>query len=476
MVNIEVPFGEKRIAAALPDGAAVLTMPKTTALPRPEQAVAQGLAAPIGTPPLAVLATQKADAAKKAGRPPRACVVVSDNTRPVPYRGRQGILLPVLDTVLRAGYAPRDVCVLIATGTHRPMAREEIERMVGPEALALGVRFENHNGMDENALVFLGQTKRGSRISVNRAYVDADLKILTGLVESHFMAGVSGGRKSICPGIMGKEGTMVFHGPQLMSHPDARDLVLAGNPVHEESLEAAKMAGADFIVNVTLDRSFAMTGVFCGDLEQAHAAAAQKLRGEVAIPVEEPYDLVVTHGGYVAKNHYQAAKCGVAALGALKPCGSMVMVADNNDAQPVGLPGYCEVLAKLKERGPRAFNELLVSPGWAFQFDQWQVQKWAEVLAKVGPAGLVYYAPQVPPQAFSGIPGIDGRTFLTKEEEAPETAVPRVIERAVAWYLEKAGYHPRDVAAGRYRVAFLADGPYGIPIPGFTPRCAPASP
>lgn len=113
-----------------------------------------------------------------------------------------------------------------------------------------------------------------------------------------------------------------------MSHPNTRDLLLEGNPVHEESLAVARLAGADFIANVTLDGAFRATGVFCGDLEAAHAAAVGHLRAHVGIPVEKPYDLVVTHGGFFAQNHYQAAKAGVAALGALLDSGGSLAESD----------------------------------------------------------------------------------------------------------------------------------------------------
>src|SRR5690554_6270823 len=161
-----------------------------------------------------------------------------------------------------------------------------------------GISVRNHDCRDREQLRYLGRTSRGSEIYLNRAYLETDLKILTGLVESHFMAGASGGRKSICPGLIGEESTYVFHGAQMLSSNNVGNLILEDNPCHEEVLEVAKMAGADFIINVTLDDEFRLTGVFAGDLEKAHLAAVERLKEYVAIPVQKQYDLVITHAGF----------------------------------------------------------------------------------------------------------------------------------------------------------------------------------
>ncbi len=468
-MKIEIPFETGPVAAELPDGTEVLRMRECLPLAAPGEAIRAALAAPIGSEPLAEIARRARGSRDSA----KACVVVSDKTRPVPYRGPDGLLLPILETLRAQGFASRDITILVACGMHSGMSREELERMLGPEPFALGIAVVNHDCRDASSLVQVGVTARGTEALVNRLYVGADLKILTGLVESHFMAGASGGRKSICPGLLGEEGTRVFHGPALMSHPNTRDLLIEGNPVHEESLAVARLVGADFIANVTVDSRFRATGIFCGALEAAHAAAVAHLRESVGIPVEKPYDLVVTHGGFVAQNHYQAAKAGVAALGALPPSGgSLLLVADNRDAEPIGSDGYRTALALLKAIGPEALDRLLASPDWHFLLDQWEAQMWGKVFKRMTMDDFVYFAPQLGPGDRRIVPGIDGANLAfpaaagkaAEASRAGANAAAGVVRAAVARFLARRGATESDVAAGKVRIAWLVDGPYGIPF------------
>lgn len=469
-MKIEIPFESGSVAAELPEGTDVLRMKENRPLADPEAAVRAALANPIGCDSLAFIARRKRSVNPAA----KACVVVSDKTRPVPYKGPAGLLLPILETLRAEGYAAADICILVACGMHKGMSREELERMLGPEPFAQGMAVVNHDCRDKASLARVGVTVRGTEAMVNRRYIEADLKILTGLVESHFMAGASGGRKSVCPGLLGEDGTHVFHGSALMSHPNTKDLLLEGNPVHEESLAVAKLAGADFIANVTVDSCFRMTGVFCGELEAAHVAAVSQLRESVGIPIGKPYDLVVTHGGFVAQNHYQAAKAGVAALGALPASsGGLILVADNRDAEPIGSEGYRAVLALLKTIGPEALDRALASPDWTFIIDQWEAQMWAKVFKRVGMDDFVYFAPQLGAADRRIIPGIDGAGLLGGRSGGVAGAglvggrsgdVAEVVRIAIARFLARRGMTEADVIAGKVRIAWLADGPYGIPF------------
>ncbi len=160
------------------------------------------------------------------------------------------------------------------------------------------IRVVNHASSNIANLSFLGKTKRGgSRILVNSDYMKADIKILTGVVESHFMAGFSGGAKVNLPGLIGKDSVNIFHGATMLSNPQVGPMQLRNNPCHEEALEIALKAGADYIVNVTLDREQRMTAVFAGDLVKAHEAAAEYLRTAVSIPIKHEYDIVIAHAG-----------------------------------------------------------------------------------------------------------------------------------------------------------------------------------
>jgi lactate racemase len=213
--KVRLPLGEGEIFLRLPDAADVYSMSAPDPLARPADEILRALASPIGSPPLRAIAEAKKAA---AGGAATAVVVISDNTRPVPYRGESGLLRPILETLLAAGYEAGGITVIVATGTHRAMRQDELRAMIDPWVFEQGVAVVNHDCHDDANLVRLGMTARGSEVFVNRRYMEAGLRILTGLVESHFMAGVSGGRKSICPGLVGERSTYIFHGAAMMAH------------------------------------------------------------------------------------------------------------------------------------------------------------------------------------------------------------------------------------------------------------------
>jgi len=321
----------------------------------------------------------------------------------------------------------------VANGTHRPLRPEELKIMIDSCILELGIPIINHDCRDEANLVYIGNTLRNTKILINRYYMEADIKIITGLVESHFMAGVSGGRKSICPGLIGEESTFVFHSALFLASPKACDLNLAGNPCHEEALAIAEKAGVDYIVNVTLDSEFKLTGVFAGDLKKAHESAAEKVIKDTMIPIENEFDIVITHAGYVGINHYQAAKAAVGVIPALKTGGILIEVADNIDDDPVGSNKYRTLIHLLKLWGTEKFGQSIASPNWIFIPEQWQVQMWGKVFAKIPPENFIYYSPQLLVKDYEILPGEDGNLFLAEEERYHGTidTIPRVIECAL---------------------------------------------
>jgi hypothetical protein len=240
----------------------------------------------------------------------------------------------------------------------------------------------------------------------------------------------------------------------------ARDLNLDGNPCHEEALEVARMAGADFIVNVTLDKLLRPTGVFAGELDRAHRAAFVHLRGYAAVPFSEPFDAVLTQAGFVGINHYQSVKAVLAGLPAVRRGGRLLVLAANTDADPVGSLRYRSLLHLLALVGAEAFRRLIFSPDWTFIPEQWEVQAWARALEQLGPGGLVYYSPQLAERDYEALPGVDGNLLLDEARRyRPDSGnVQRVVDAFLSQARpEKPGREPR--------LAFLADGPYGILMP-----------
>ncbi len=455
-MKTEMKIGKKELEIELPEETVFFPMKTPQLIKSPEKAIEDALEESYSSLGLEAIVQNKLKNKPDAD----VCIVISDNTRPVPYKGKAGILLPVVKKVL-AHIPPERVLIIVATGTHRGLSEKELAEMIDPELFKSGITIKSHDCRDRQNLSFLGKTKRGSEIYINSEYINADIKILTGLVESHFMAGVSGGRKSICPGLIGEESTYVFHGALMLAHPESQDLVLEGNPCHEEALEVAKKAGADYIINVTLDNSYRLTGVFAGDLEAAHRKAVEKIREYVEIPFKKKFDIVVTHAGFVGINHYQASKAATAALQLLKPEGSLIMAADNTDSDPVGSANYKTVMHLLKTAGAQRFNKLLLSPDWPFFPEQWGAQMWAKIFEKINPDNFSYYSPQLSKTDFDILPGIDGNLVFSKERRYRGTVndIPEFIKKTLDKVINE--YAIKGKTPG---IAYLIDGPYGIPV------------
>lgn len=414
----ELRYGRDGLTVELPDRsvAAVLRQEQIPPLDDPVQSLRDALADPIETRPLSEIADGRAN----------ACIVVSDITRPVP---NPVILPPILETLARAGLPSDSVTILIATGLHRPATDEEIREILGDDVLVSGVRVVNHLASAENEQVHLGETKRGTPAYVDRVYMDADLTILTGLVEPHLMAGYSGGRKAICPGVAGCETIMAFHGPQLLEPPEARSGNLVDNPVHEEALEVADLAGgADFIVNVTLDEERAITGVFCGDMRAAHEAAMALCERQAKVVLDEPADIVVTSGGGYPLDLtlYQSTK-GIVGADLICREGGTIIVAQQN-AEGLGSPEFSELICQ--EDVHACIREALETGDICI--DTWQLHVVEKVLRRC----RVISVSDLPDELASRTPF-----------EHAET-VEKAVERALA-------EHGPDA-----RIAVIPEGPY----------------
>lgn len=457
MRKFAMGFGAEIIEIRLPDETECLTMSKPIPITKPKDAILEAINNPIESPRLEEIIKDKGKPASEL----EVAIVISDNTRPVPYAGDSGILSPIIDTLIELGVKPELITIIVATGTHRELSQDELEAMLDPSIFERSIRIVCHDCRDEANLKSLGVTSRGTKVFINKRFVESDIKILTGLVESHFMAGASGGRKAICPGLIGEDSTYIFHGPEFLSSQNASDLVLQGNPCHEEALEVAKMAGVDFIVNVTLNNEFGLTGVYAGELEAAHTKAVDRIQEYVTIPLHQTYDIVVTHAGFVGINHYQAAKAGVVAIPAMKPGANLIMAANNVDKDPVGSPYYRTLIHLLTLNGARDFLRLITSEDWNFIPEQWQVQMWSKVFSKIPMENFTYCAPHISQKDAAILPGIDGNLLLpaSRRYSGNLDDAKDIVELAVAEAVRKhraMGIEPS--------IAFLKDGPYGVPV------------
>ena len=164
--------------------------------------------------------------------------------------GAERLLLgPILETIeARRHRRASAIEILVGTGLHRANTEDELVEMTSAE-LVSRYRFRNHVARDASTHRHLGRTSRGTEIWLDSGYLDAELKIVTGLIEPHLMAGYSGGRKGICPALAGVETMRSLHGPAMLENQIGPGII-DGNPFHEDLLEIAARAGCDFLANV----------------------------------------------------------------------------------------------------------------------------------------------------------------------------------------------------------------------------------
>ncbi len=367
-MRVHLKYGEKGLAVEFNETAnfvGVLYPLETEALSNPADAVHQALARPVASEPLQILAKGRKD----------AVIVISDVTRPVP----NPLLLPVIIEHLTAAGIPADkITILIATGIHRPNEGEELERLVGKE-IASSFRVINHFSKNQEDMALVGEIGDGVPALVNKHYLAADLKILTGFIEPHMWAGFSGGRKSILPGISSVKTLEFMHGPEMVAHPQTRYGVLEGNPFHEAGLAIMEQAGADFIVNVTLDTGKQVTGVFAGHPVKAHLAGVEFLSRHCVRTLDEPLDFVVTTnaGAPLDCNLYQTAK-GISGVAGATREGGVILIA-TECLEGFGSEEYREVFEHVTT--PQEFIEKLLRKEF-FIPDQWCAQETYQVMLK----------------------------------------------------------------------------------------------
>ena len=376
-MDIQFPCGNQTATLKVPEQAQdrveVLQSGPAPVLSQPEKALDEALAKPLGTAPLA----QLAKGAKSA------CVVVSDQTRPAPNQ----LMLPALLKCLQsAGLGPEAITILIAAGMHEPVRGVALAELLGPD-IAEQYRVVNHDCRDAGQMREIARIE-GHAIQVNQTYLDADLKILTGLIEPHPFAGFSGGGKSILPGIASFETMRFMHSFDLLDRESVASAAVQGNPFQEYVQQAARAAGADFVLNVLQDKQRRLIGIFAGALDEVfRAGCALAEKTQVASP-SEPADLVVaSSGGYpLDATLYQSCKGLMSACQILKPHGNVIWVA--GCSQGLGGEEFCKMAAQ--HRDYASFKAHYAKPQ-NFTVDQWGAQAYFKARQKAGRVWL--YSP-----------------------------------------------------------------------------------
>ena len=424
MMHVDLNYGRGTYPLQLREDweVTVIRKPPMPVVASPGDAVVAALAAPVGSQPL----VEEARGARSA------CILICDLTRPVP----NGLLLPaIVRQLLMAGLSPAGIRILVATGLHRPNEGAELDELVGDSWVRETVRVENHFARNDDDHVHVGTTGSGTIVKLDRRFVEADLKIVTGLVEPHFMAGFSGGRKVIAPGIAHRDTITTFHNARFMSDACAQNCVLEGNPLHLEQLEIVAMLGRVLAVNTVIDEHRQLSFVNFGEVVASHADAVGFARRYTHVPIPRRFRTVVTSAaGYpLDQTYYQTVKGMVGPLDILEPGGHLIVVSEC--AEGMGSAEFVEAQRRLLARGEDGFLSDIGRQTHA-HIDEWQTQMQIRPM-KVGSVHLFSGGLSPADRLLTGVSVVDS------------------VEDAVA----------RSVAVtGDARVAVVPEGPYLVPF------------
>ncbi len=423
MAEITISFAGRPHTFTVPDEhfAELLSPAPSTPLADLDGAIAAALAAPIGQQPL-----------EEWVRPADRVVLVSDDvTRLTPV---DRIIPALLARLNAAGVADRQICCLIALGTHRYMTAEELAAKVGPE-VAGRIQVVNHEWRNPANLVDLGHSAQGTPLEVNRLVAEAEVVIGIGAIVPHHIAGFSGSSKIIQPGVCGPRTTAETH---MLSCTGGDSLLgIADNPVRRDMDDMAERVGMQMICNVVMDSQGGVVGVFCGAMRAAFAAGIQSAREIYGVPYHEVPDIVLANSCPCDLDFWQSHKSLYPAQRMVRPGGTIIVTTP----APEGIsPIHTDLLdytAWPSEAIKAAYRDGRLKNGVAAAL----ATAWALAREK---ASIIMYSP--------GIPAADKERLGHTHADS--------IEEAIAEALRRQGPGAR--------LSVLSHAPEMLPIPAFS--------
>ena len=321
-----------------------------------------------------------------------------------------------------------NISILVATGLHRPNIDAELLELVGDRWVVDNFHVENHFARDNLAHVNLGFTRSGTVVKLDRRFVESDLRIVTGLVEPHFMAGWSGGRKVIAPGIAHADTITTFHSARFMEHPNCDNCVLDENPLHEELLEIVDMIGGAHAINLVIDESRNISLVNFGEIKASHLEAVEFMRNFAQINSPKRYSTVVTSAaGYpLDKTYYQTIKGMVGALGILQEGGTLIIASAWSEG--MGSIDNIKSQERLIALGPNKFLSEILGKSYA-AIDEWQSEMLLKPL-RMGREWLYTDGMSDEEKSITGVEIIDSitETITQSVEQSNDTNIAIIPE------------------------------------------------
>ena len=366
-MKVDLLYGKSVLTVSCPAKVEVTVVrkPLMPTLDNPGIAVSNALAQSVGCDSLQHLTADSRS----------ACILICDVTRPVP---NHLFLRPLIETLIGAGISSESITVLVATGLHRPNEDDELASVIGDDWVLNNVSVVNHNALDDKEHTDLGFTSRATPVGLDRRFVEADLGIATGLVEPHFMAGYSGGRKVVVPGIAHADTIRTLHSARFMEDPATVQCNLKGNPLHEEQLEIIEMLkrykGRNlFALNTVINDARQLSFVNFGEIVASHLEAVAFADRYCTVSTPKRFTTVVTSaaGFPLDQTYYQTVKGMVNPMGILAKRANLIIASEC--AEGLGSSAYRASQERLLLEGPDAFRARILSKSLA-DIDEWETE------------------------------------------------------------------------------------------------------
>ncbi|NQE04595.1 hypothetical protein C5S32_01880 [ANME-1 cluster archaeon GoMg1] len=333
MTKLQIPYGSKWIGIDIEGRLLAPKSSKSKTKPKKHGVIKHALQNPIGTKKLREIIDRKKNA--------KIVIVVDDHTREAPT---ERMLDALTEEIGKEHKDKEQVTLLVACGTHTAPNEEDLKRILGTYMNTYASQFnlEIHD-CDAKDQVFVGTTSRGTPVMLNRSYVEADVKILTGDITLHYYAGFGGGRKSILPGISSRETIKRNHA--LLLDDRAKTANIEDNPVHQDMTEAASFAPPDFVINTVADSSGNQVDAYAGEMNSVLLTGAEVIKKLSSLETDLFDILVVSAGGLPKdRNLYQATKAIENCYRTVVPGGTLILVAECREG--IGDPYFEEWMNK----------------------------------------------------------------------------------------------------------------------------------
>ena len=349
--------------------------------------------------------------------------IVNDATRPTPTAR----VLEIIYDMIK----PLDVKFIVATGAHRAPTEEECCQIFGRCYEEFRSHIFVHDARADKDMVYIGTSRNGTEMYINRLGVEAHKIVVIGSVEPHYHAGYTGGRKAFLPGIASFKTIEQNHA--LALKPKAKSLSLEGNPVHEDMIDALGTIKSKeiFAIMTVLDKNHRVYAATAGNIEDSLTVATVKAKEVFAVRLKEKADIVVSVARFPMDiDLYQSQKALENGKHALKEGGILILVSKCRsgigDDTFARLLSACATPAKCLKR---------ISEGYVLGYHK------AAKMAEIGLWAKMYGVTDLPDELISSL-------FMT-----PFHSLQEALDKAL-----------ETVNKSDARVLFFLDGGMTVPL------------